>query len=82
MATIDEHPRIAPGRARAALIRVGVARWRVTSTSGRVAGLVEAVTTIGGDRYLARRFHWPSRSFRSIGEFWSLDDAAESLLAG
>ena len=82
MDTIERHPRTAPTLTRAILIRVGIERWRVTTTSGRVAGLVEAVATIGGDRYLARRFHWASRSFLPIGEFCSLDDAAESLLAG
>lgn len=61
------------------LLRAGARLWRVIDARGRVIGHLEA---LGGDptaRYRARRFHAASRAFRDLGEFWSAEDAVESL---
>ncbi len=53
--------------------------WRVMDRSGRVIGHLQALAAAGGVRFRARRFHPPSRSFRDLGEFWSVTDALDCV---
>ncbi|MDF2579376.1 MULTISPECIES: hypothetical protein [Microbacterium] len=67
------------GRPSDRLVALGTDRWRVVAGDGHVRGLVRRVQTPRGERFLALRFHAPSRSFRSIGEFWRIAEAADTL---
>jgi len=62
------------------LVSAAPALWRIVDRSGRVIGHLQAVRQDRGVRYRARRFHAPSRAFRDLGEFWSADDAVESVV--
>jgi hypothetical protein len=42
-------------------------------------GHIRAISSDGGWRYAAERFHTASGSFRRLGEFWSSSDALECL---
>ncbi len=68
-----------PGVAVPGLERVGHDRWRVRERSGLIRGHIEARPSPAGTRYRAVRFHTPSRGFRAMGEFWSLDEALECV---
>lgn len=61
------------------LIPVAPGRWRVVDDVGRAIGHLEAVAMPSGVRYSARRFHAPTRSFRTLGDFWSDDEAIDCL---
>lgn len=61
------------------LVRLGADRWRVLDRDGSVRGLVEAVATPAGTRFRASRFHAASRAFRSVGDFWTIGEASETL---
>lgn len=61
------------------LASAGPALWRVVDRDGRVIGHVQAVREGTDVRWLARRFHAPSRAFRDLGAFWSADDAVECI---
>jgi hypothetical protein len=37
------------------------------------------VTTDAAQRFRVERFHAPSRSFRTLGEFWSVREALECV---
>ncbi|ALJ20273.1 hypothetical protein [Microbacterium sp. No. 7] len=63
----------------ATLIAVGERRWRVLDRRGRVLGHLERHAQSDDIRFRAQRFHAPTRSFRTIGEFWSADEAVECL---
>ncbi|MGZ8804095.1 MAG: hypothetical protein ACXWZG_02180 [Microbacterium sp.] len=57
----------------------GPALWRVVDRDGRVIGHVKAMREGADVRWLARRFHAPSRAFRDLGAFWSADDAVDCI---
>ncbi|MET0830236.1 MAG: hypothetical protein ABWY26_11980 [Microbacterium sp.] len=61
------------------LVPAAPALWRIVDRGGRVIGHLQAVAQSEGMRYSARRFHAPSRAFRDLGEFWSVDDAVECV---
>lgn len=61
------------------LVRLGADRWRVLDRDGSVRGLVETVVTPAGTRFRASRFHLASRAFRSVGDFWTIAEASETL---
>lgn len=61
------------------LVPLGAHRWRVLDRDGAVRGLIIDVAAPGGTRFCARRFHPASRTFRDVGEFWSMAEAAETL---
>jgi len=61
------------------LIPAGPLLWRVVDR-GRAIGHLQAVREGADLRYQARRFHAPSRAFRDLGEFWSVDDAVECVI--
>lgn len=54
---------------------VGAGLWRVTDTRNFVLGNIQALPESLGVRYHAMRFHVPTATFRSIGAFWSPDEA-------
>jgi len=61
------------------LVSAAPALWRIVDRSGRVIGHLQAIGHEQGVRYRARRYHAPTRAFRDLGEFWSADDAVESV---
>jgi hypothetical protein len=67
------------GAASVDVIRVTDRRWRVVGPSARVLGIVDATDSPGGWRYRASRYQAATRTFRSLGEFWSSDDAIDCL---
>ncbi|WP_106814091.1 hypothetical protein [Microbacterium timonense] len=71
-------PALAP-RLRVRLIPAAPSLWRVVEPSGRVIGHLQQLTHHGAVRFRARRYHAASHAFRDLGDFWSADDAVESL---
>lgn len=67
------------GRHAARLAPVGLSLWRVVDRDNRVIGHVESTGHGHDRRWLARRFHAPSRTFRDLGAFWSADDAVDCV---
>ena len=63
----------------ARLVEAAASLWRVLDAKGFVIGHVEAVPAGDDLRYRALRYHAPSRRFRDLGDFWSADDAVDSL---
>lgn len=61
------------------LVPVADATWRVIDPVGRAIGHLDAAGTSSGLRYRARRYHAPTRSFRSLGDFWSAAEAVDCL---
>jgi hypothetical protein len=73
----------APQLSRPASVRLIAAApelWRIVERDGRVIGHLQAVQAGADTRYRARMFHAPSRAFRDLGEFWSVDDAVECVV--
>ncbi|MFI8594956.1 hypothetical protein ACIGCK_11080 [Microbacterium sp. NPDC078428] len=62
------------------LVPAGPSLWRVRDRTGLIVGHIESCADARGVRYSAKRFHAPSRAFRSLGEFWSADEAIRVLL--
>jgi len=58
------------------LLRVGPDLWRVCARDGIVVGHLARAET---GAYEARRFRPAARRFESIGSFWSVDEALETL---
>ncbi len=56
--------------------------WRVTRTDGEVLGYIEAFMEPRGRRFRLKRLIALQKRFISLGEFWSFDDALESLRFG
>lgn len=64
---------------RARLVSAGEALWRVIDPNGRVIGHLQVLPHGYETRYRARRYHSSTRAFRDLGDFWSADDAVDSL---
>jgi hypothetical protein len=71
-------PLLAP-RTRMRLVAAAPALWRVLEPGGRVIGHLQTVAQAGGIRFRARRYNPATHAFRDLGDFWSADDAVESL---
>ncbi|GAA4189462.1 hypothetical protein GCM10022219_05180 [Microbacterium oryzae] len=67
-------PRVRRGR----LARAGASLWRVLAPDGRVAGHLRALESDAGMRYRAERLR--GGALVAIGEFWTADEAVETLL--
>ncbi|MGV9193207.1 hypothetical protein ACQ143_02550 [Microbacterium sp. MC2] len=65
--------------AHARLLAVGPNLWRVVDTDGRAVGHLAAQRGPHGVRWEARRFHVPSRRFRTVGAFWTAAEAVDCL---
>lgn len=79
--TIDapsQAPRLAP-RATYRLAAAGPALWRVIGPTGLIIGHLRSLALEQGDRYRAQRYHAASGTFRTIGDFWSADEAVDCL---
>ncbi|WOF24553.1 hypothetical protein N8K70_07820 [Microbacterium betulae] len=61
------------------LVRAGAALWRVVGADERVIGHLRIVESDLGVRYRAERFHAASGALRTVGEFWSADEAVRTL---
>ena len=68
-----------PVRRGLAIVQLRDDLWRVTRAAGEVLGYVELAGELGEDRYRAKRMVVQQRRFAEIGEFWSMDDAVDSL---
>ena len=80
--TVDSRSTPAPHLSRSAHVRLvpaAPALWRVVDRDSRVIGHLQAIRRGRDTRYVARRFHSPSRAFRELGEFWSAGDAIECI---
>ncbi|MEP6842949.1 MAG: hypothetical protein ABJA11_05475 [Pseudolysinimonas sp.] len=53
--------------------------WRATRTDGAVLGYVEVLDTAQGERFLSKRLRPRAQGFLPVGEFWTADEAIESL---
>jgi hypothetical protein len=54
--------------------------WRVVAVDGRVIGHLQSIGDGTTAKYAAKRFHVASRAFRDLGQFWSADDAIQTLV--
>ncbi len=70
---------VMPASSGVRLMPVAANRWRVLDSAGRALGHLDAAPTPDGVRYGARRYHAPTRTLRSLGDFWSAADAVECL---
>ncbi len=53
--------------------------WRATRPDGAVLGYVEIVRTAEGERFFSKRLRPRAQGFLPVGEFWTADDAIDSL---
>ena len=53
--------------------------WRATRADGSVLGYVELLHTSEGERFLSKRLRPRAQGFLPVGEFWTADEAIESL---
>jgi hypothetical protein len=53
--------------------------WRVSRADGVVLGYVERIADEGGGRFRAKRMLQRAAGFTIVGDFWSADDAVDSL---
>lgn len=60
-----------------ALVQVHDSLWRVTLPAGDVLGYIERLVPAEGSRFRAKRYLVSRRSFFSMGEFWTMNDAIE-----
>ena len=77
--TSEWEGRIRPG---VSLQRLHDSLWRVTLPDGEMLGYVEQFLAEGGRRFRAKRLIPRQNRFLVVGEFWSADDAVESLRNG
>lgn len=68
-------------RFRVRLSPAGPALWRVVNSGGRVIGHLQRVDHGHGTRWASRRYRAGVGGFRTIGEFWSVDEAVSALSA-
>lgn len=64
------------------LMRASDQLWRVQDADGRILGHLRIVPDPLGLRYRSERLHLATGAFRIVGEFWSPDDAVQSLRNG
>jgi hypothetical protein len=55
--------------------------WRVTRPDGELLGYIDQFRVREGIRYRAKLFALRSQKFMVMGEFWSMDDAAQCFRA-
>ena len=55
--------------------------WRATRPDGAVLGYVELLETVEGERFLSKRLRPRAQGFLPVGEFWTADEAIDSLRA-
>lgn len=53
--------------------------WRATRPDGAVLGYVEIIETGEGERFRSKRLRPRAQGYLIIGEFWSADEAIDSL---
>ncbi|RLP74971.1 hypothetical protein D9V32_11100 [Mycetocola tolaasinivorans] len=53
--------------------------WRVVALDDRIVGHLEERETPEGPVFVAKRFSTLHSTFTALGEFWSADDAVDSL---
>lgn len=75
-------PPVPSPRFRVRLAAAGPALWRVVNSSGHVIGHLQHLDHGHGSRWAARRYRPGSGGFRTIGEFWSVDEAVSALSTG
>ena len=73
-------PAPSPGL-RVHLIPVGPTLWRVVDMTGRIIGHLQHRDHALGSRWAARRYR-DGGGFRTVGEFWTVDEAVSALRSG
>lgn len=53
--------------------------WRAMLPDGAVLGYVEIIETPEGERYLSKRLRPRAQGFLPVGQFWTADEAIDSL---
>ena len=53
--------------------------WRATRADGAVLGYIELIDTADGERFVSKRLRARAQGFLPVGEFWTADEAIESL---
>lgn len=74
-------PAPSPGL-RVRLAPAGPALWRVLDGTGRIIGHLHQLDHALGSRWAARRYRDGVVGFRTVGEFWSVDEAVSALRNG
>lgn len=76
-APIDQTPRIP----NVVFVTLSDELWRVTRADGEVLGYVDRFRVREGLRYRAKLFAARAQRYITMGEFWSMDDAAQCFRA-
>ncbi len=80
------HPTISPPAPspglRVHLVSVGPRLWRVVDMTGRIVGHLQHHDHALGSRWAARRYRDGVGGFRTVGEFWTVDEAVSALRSG
>ncbi|WP_100810805.1 MULTISPECIES: hypothetical protein [unclassified Microbacterium] len=80
------HPAVPPpapsSGLRVHLIPVGPTLWRVVDMTGRIIGHLQHRDHALGSRWAARRYRDGVGGFRTVGEFWTVDEAVSALRNG
>ncbi|GAB3599442.1 hypothetical protein [Microbacterium tumbae] len=79
--TLPEVPFATPALSspRERLIRASDHLWRVHDADDRILGHLRITADPLGLRYRAERLHLATGTFRVIGEFWTADEAVQTL---
>ncbi|AZS36976.1 hypothetical protein CVS47_01599 [Microbacterium lemovicicum] len=79
--TLDAAEAVITAARRALLTAVTAAPglWRITGRDGRVIGHIRATGQGATLRYGALRYQPLSRAFRDLGDFWSCEQALDTL---
>ncbi|CDK01517.1 hypothetical protein MIC448_70018 [Microbacterium sp. C448] len=82
MIRLDGTPPTPSPALRVRLTPAGPALWRVLDAAGRIVGHLHRLDHTLGSRWSARRYRDGVKGFRTVGEFWSVDEAISALRNG
>ena len=72
---------ISPRIPNVVFVALGADLWRVTKPDGELLGYIDCFRVRDGLRYRAKLSTLRAQRFMVMGEFWSMDDAAECFRA-
>lgn len=64
------------------LVAAGPDLWRVVDDGERIVGHLQRIAGGSDPRYRALRYQPSRRGFRTVGDFWSAEDAVDCLRFG
>ncbi|WP_458041650.1 MULTISPECIES: hypothetical protein [Bacteria] len=76
---LDAAPPVPSPGLRVRLTSAGPSLWRVLDATGRIVGHLHQREHTLGSRWAARRYRDGVEGFRTVGEFWSVDEAVSAL---